>query len=370
MSPGSDEHGDEEARYAELLSVIFSFAAGDLSARGNLSGDDTSLDGITAGINILGEELEAYIAKIDRSENVLRGAARYSRSLIEGGLDPMLVVDMDGRITDVNEAATRMTGLPRDQLIGSHFPEPSARAQLATAVAETLANGAVRNLAMVIKDAAGTQTEVLCNTSLLHDGHGHVSGVLAVARDIAELRRAERAEEIARHDGLTDLYNHRAFYSLLDDEISRSNRSGRPISLLMLDIDHFKVVNDTHGHPAGDVVLRLLSRILVTESRAIDRVCRYGGEEFVVIMPETNASAATKLGERLRAAVERTPFDIGNAYVSVTISIGVATYPRHVDSLDGLVVAADSALYSAKRGGRNRVNGYARRSDIIAEPSS
>jgi diguanylate cyclase (GGDEF)-like protein len=178
-------------------------------------------------------------------------------------------------------------------------------------------------------------------------------------RESAERARAEHAEELASHDGLTGLYNHRMFYSLLSEEIVRAQRYKHAVSLLMLDIDHFKRVNDTHGHQAGDIILRGLSDLLGNQARAIDRVCRYGGEEITVILPETDATAAMNIAERLRAAVERQPFDIDSGKtVGITVSIGVATYPQQVDVLEKLVKAADTALYAAKQGGRNRVERY------------
>ncbi len=168
-----------------------------------------------------------------------------------------------------------------------------------------------------------------------------------------------KLEELATHDGLTGLYNHRTFHALLADEMVRTDRFGRQLSLLMLDIDHFKRVNDTHGHQAGDAILRGLSALLERQARAIDHVCRYGGEEITVILPETDTAAAMNIAERLRAAIERQPFDIGGGKtVGITVSIGVATYPQQVDALEKLVKAADTAMYAAKQGGRNRAARY------------
>jgi diguanylate cyclase (GGDEF)-like protein len=144
---------------------------------------------------------------------------------------------------------------------------------------------------------------------------------------------------------------------LLKEETVRAQRFNHPVSLLMLDIDHFKHVNDTHGHKAGDVVLKGLSDLLMKQVRAVDRVCRYGGEEFTVILPETDAAVAMQIAERMRAEVERQPFDIGGGKtIGITVSIGVATYPQHLDSPEEVIKAADVALYAAKRAGRNRVS--------------
>lgn len=167
---------------------------------------------------------------------------------------------------------------------------------------------------------------------------------------------AQALEQLATRDGLSGLYNHRTFYTLLEDEIIRARRYKHPFSLLMIDVDHFKLVNDTHGHQAGDAVLRGLSERLTDLVRDVDRVCRYGGEEMTVILPDTDA--ALEMGERLRAAVEATPFDIGAGQtIGITVSIGAASFPHNADTGQALVAAADTALYAAKQGGRNRVCG-------------
>ena len=149
-----------------------------------------------------------------------------------------------------------------------------------------------------MRHASGKLTEVLYNASVFRYEKGEVAGVLAVARDITERKRAEQAEELARRDGLTNLYNHRTFYELLREETVRAQRFNRPVSLLMLDIDHFKRVNDARGHEAGDVILKGLSDLLMKQVRAVDHVCRYGGEEFTVILPETDTAVAMQIAER------------------------------------------------------------------------
>jgi diguanylate cyclase (GGDEF)-like protein/PAS domain S-box-containing protein len=479
-------NSDGDGRIAEILKVIFKFAAGDLTARGTLSDDAGALDGVMAGINILGEELEAKVAEskeandslrealdyaqtlirsspdgivaVDRdlritewnllmeqmsgetraqaigraldeipfmqetgeaarvrvgfkskslrrreiayripgtdkdsflesfmaplqngtdrihgavlrilditerkrAEEQMRAASLYARGLIEAGLDPMVTISAAGKIMDVNESAVLATGVPREQLIDSdfagYFTDPD---KAHTAYREAFANGEVRNFPLTMRNVSGKLTEVLYNANVYRTHTGEVAGVLAVARDITERKRAEQAEELARRDGLTGLFNHRTFYSLLTDETVRAQRFNHSLSLLMLDIDHFKGVNDTHGHPVGDVILKGLSDLLMKQARAVDSVCRYGGEEFAVILPEATAAAAAKIAERLRGAVEHCPFDIGGgALIAITVSIGVSTFPQQASSPEGLVKAADVALYAAKQSGRNRVSRY------------
>lgn len=165
-------------------------------------------------------------------------------------------------------------------------------------------------------------------------------------------------ELLASHDGLTGLYNHRSFYTHIDEEINRAQRYEKSLAILMLDIDHFKNVNDNYGHPAGDAILRGLSDRLVTHVRSIDHVCRYGGEEIAIILPETGADMMM-LAERLRTAIEEEPFDTGDGQkITITVSIGAAYFPNDADSVEKLVAAADAGLYAAKQSGRNKVCAY------------
>jgi diguanylate cyclase (GGDEF)-like protein len=166
---------------------------------------------------------------------------------------------------------------------------------------------------------------------------------------------------LSQRDGLTGLYNHRMFKEKLTQELSRRGRNNKPLSLMMIDIDHFKQFNDSYGHQAGDAVLKQLAAVITgqTRGRTIDVCCRYGGEEFTVIMPELDLSRAVTVAERLRKTVEDTPFFIKDREEKskVTISLGVASVaPEEDANADDLVKKADDALYQSKRLGRNRVS--------------
>lgn len=185
-----------------------------------------------------------------------------------------------------------------------------------------------------------------------------------------ELQRAnERLETLAITDGLTGLYNHRHFQQLLAMEITRQRRSRRPFSLLMFDVDHFKQYNDTHGHPAGDEVLRQVARLLRENTRAGDVVARYGGEEFVVLLFDTPLEAALAIAEKLRAAVAEHPFPHREQQPlgRLSVSVGVAAWPEHGEGAMELVAAADRALYRSKRKGRDQVSVAARANDVGGE---
>jgi diguanylate cyclase (GGDEF)-like protein len=178
----------------------------------------------------------------------------------------------------------------------------------------------------------------------------------AVVERTKELSEANaRLERIAVTDGLTGLNNHRRFQEALHSELLRCERHKRPMSLLMVDVDFFKKVNDALGHPAGDELLRRLAEVLSADLRQTDLIARYGGEEFTVILPETSKAEALQVGERMRAAVEA-KINEGERWLQrVTVSIGVATWPEDGRTAEEVLEAADQALYLAKRQGRNRV---------------
>ena len=160
----------------------------------------------------------------------------------------------------------------------------------------------------------------------------------------------------ATHDQLTDLWNRRAVNEFLVQELSRAGRDGTFVGIVLADVDHFKLINDTYGHSAGDGVLRQVARRLKSELRDYDRIGRYGGEEFLVVLPGCTTDAAVKQAERLRSAVEESPFVVSGHRLAVTISAGVAVDEgaKHGD-VNSLLQSGDLALYRAKHSGRNRV---------------
>jgi diguanylate cyclase (GGDEF)-like protein len=171
---------------------------------------------------------------------------------------------------------------------------------------------------------------------------------LLAARDILYAR--------ATHDSLTGLLNHEEILGIMDKELARSERDGVCVSIIMADIDHFKLVNDTYGHLAGDVVLRSSAQKILSMERTYDSIGRYGGEEFLIVLPECCLECAAAFAERLRSCICRESIDTPEGMIPITISLGVATSGKN-GRLDGhsLVKAADAALYRAKENGRNRV---------------
>jgi two-component system cell cycle response regulator len=190
-------------------------------------------------------------------------------------------------------------------------------------------------------------------------GHDELAQLAETFNTMADKLAQSQAllRELSTQDSLTGLLNYRELHRHLADEAERSLRYGRPFSLLMLDVDHFKGINDTYGHLAGDKALRALAALIRGEVRPTDLVARYGGEEFVLVLPETAGPGAMTLAERLRARVAGHDLAVAaDRTISMTVSIGVASYPDGANSVQKLLSAADQALYAAKSAGRNRVS--------------
>jgi len=174
-----------------------------------------------------------------------------------------------------------------------------------------------------------------------------------------ELKTAnEQLREMAFRDGLTGLYNHRYFQDLMDNELSRSRRYKKDYSLIMLDLDHFKKINDQYGHPVGDIVLKAVSKVIDDTIRDSDFAARYGGEEFAIVLPETELRGAAILAERLRKAIEQLEIDTNGRRIDVTVSVGVTCYHPSTDKKEKseILAEADNALYNSKNKGRNMIS--------------
>lgn len=175
--------------------------------------------------------------------------------------------------------------------------------------------------------------------------------ILAAIATLAEARRD--AENLARFDALTGALSRRPLLEALDTEVERAERYGRALTCIMLDLDHFKAFNDTYGHQFGDKVLHRIARVIAEHCRTADHFGRYGGEEFLIILPETRVDDATNFAERVRLAVAETPLDVDEG--RVTLSLGVAEWHDGGNSASRLISQADRAMLDAKAAGRNRV---------------
>jgi len=184
-------------------------------------------------------------------------------------------------------------------------------------------------------------------------GSDEVARLTGVFNHMVDKVRESRGEleRLSLTDGLTGLYNRRHLAATIAEELARARRQERPCALVMLDVDHFKKYNDAYGHLAGDEVLVRVARVIRESIRVIDRPVRYGGEEMLVLLPDTNLEGAAEVGERIRARLAEEFFAGGR----VTVSIGVAVFPEHGESPEALIMSADAALYEAKHNGRDRV---------------
>lgn len=262
---------------------------------------------------------------------------------------PMLVayVDRDGRYREVNAAYERWFGVTQERLVGREMR--CVLGEDGYAPIEPYVNAVLRG------EAVHYETSVTAPSGDVRylqgdytpdlDRNGRQRGFFAVARDVTGLQTLYT-------DYLTEIHNRRKLEEQGATLIEAARRYGRPLSLVMMDVDHFKSINDDHGHPAGDAVLRMLARVLQDEVRAADLLARWGGEEFAIVAPETTEADAAAFAERIRARIA------GHEFVPVgpvTASFGVATLDTGAEDMGALQARADAALYRAKRAGRNRV---------------
>jgi diguanylate cyclase (GGDEF)-like protein len=287
--------------------------------------------------------------------------------LIERMSDGVLLLDSRGRIVDTNPAFQRMFTTIRigDQGSDVFAPWPA------------LLEGSwesTESRSEVITSAGSLELSI----SPLFDRRGRFIGRLIMVRDISERRNSEQAlqeanqslrsqlaeiealqaslREQALRDPLTGLYNRRFLTEKMEQELARASRSAAPLSLVIIDIDYFKDFNDLYGHDMGDQVLRQLGKFFLKSVRISDTVCRFGGDEFIILLPGAASAAALKRAEAWRKAAAQVRIEHAGQTLGVSFSAGVACYPEHGRSVDELLHRADQVLYSAKAGGRSRAS--------------
>ncbi|MGE4263081.1 MAG: diguanylate cyclase [Desulfovibrio sp.] len=284
------------------------------------------------------------------------------RAMSEASQDGLIMLDDQGRVAFWNRSAEGIFGYSREEALGRKLHdlvtigEDAARAERAfSSFAETGKGSAVGVITEFVtrrKDGTTFPAELSLGAFQLQGRWWAVGTV----RDVTERKRAEALLlELATTDGLTGLANRRHFMERGNAELGRARRTGQQVSCIMFDVDHFKKVNDTFGHDAGDVVLKTLAKTARETLRGIDVLGRLGGEEFAALLPETGLEAALQAAERLRVAVADMGLVHGGAPLAVTMSLGVAQAAGAEETLDSLLKRADQALYEAKQSGRNRV---------------
>ncbi|MBS1213771.1 MAG: hypothetical protein H6R26_2388 [Proteobacteria bacterium] len=352
-------------------------------------GEEKAVDLLKQGCSdfVLKGNLARLVSAIERSlqdvaerwarreaEEALRESEDRYRSVVDALLEGVILMDADGKIRASNPSAVRILGLTMDQLAelapfdpkwrairedGLPFPRESRPAWTTLQTGEPC-----HDVIMGVHKPDGSLTWLSINSQPLYHQDGEKPyAVVASFVDITERRCAEaellalqiRLREEAIHDPLTGLFNRRYLEETLKRELARATREGRPLSILMGDIDHFKCLNDTYGHQAGDEVLRALGDLLQNCARASDIPCRYGGEEFLVVLPDMALDVARNRAEQVRRDFANLRITFDDTQLGSTLSIGVSACPGDGTTADELIGTADQALYEAKHTGRNRV---------------
>ena len=306
-----------------------------------------------------------------KRDRMLKQSEAWVHAILSNVTDYALVsLDSQGRIDDWNPSVGRVTGFAREAVVGklySMFYPPGATTpdRMLDRLRDADDNGWSLDEGWRLR-ADGTRFWGSALIAPLQDRSRPPDGVLLprenpddpkyclVMRDITDKRDASEAQRKAIScDHLTGIANRRAFFEAAELELERHRRLPRNLCLILFDVDHFKLVNDTHGHPAGDAVLRDLAELLASTFRQVDVVARVGGEEFAVLLPSTDMGHAIAVANRLRLAVQARPVPVDGVAIRYTLSGGVAQMDGSVDGLDGLMRLADRALYAAKAQGRN-----------------
>ena len=314
------------------------------------------------------EELEKRVTSLTREvaacrdlQRILRQTEETARALLNATTDSAILIDPKGKILAINETAAKRLSQNNVDLMRKNLfnilPQPLAE-QRKSRIDQVLDTG---DPLQFEDDYAGT---IYLNSLYpVFDRQGKIQNLAYYSRDITAQRQIEAAlresekryKELSITDDLTKLYNSRHFYTSLQLEMERANRYHRALALLMIDIDDFKSFNDTYGHLAGDKVLAKTGKVIRNALREADTGYRYGGEEFVLILPETGGPGAVRVAERIRKALAAMPISlIADTHCNITVSMGISEL-QEKDTLSEFVRRADKNLYAAKTEGKNRV---------------
>ena len=294
--------------------------------------------------------------------------AGFFRQLVDTLEEGVYFIDWERRITYWNQGAEHLTGFARAEVEGRHCSDnilihvdESGRrlCEDSCPVQQVIADGQERVAQVFLHHKAGHRVPVRVRAAPIRDGDGHIVGAVETFTDNSTERAArqqtETLQRLALLDPLTGIGNRRYLEVQLGAKLDQTHRYGWPLGVVFLDVDHFKQVNDRHGHTVGDDVLRVVARTLGAGSRSFDAVGRWGGEEFVAALTSITPPEAVAAGERLRVLVESASLPVSGQHLGVTVSVGV-TCARPEDTLDSLLHRADRLMYASKAAGRNRVS--------------
>lgn len=323
------------------------------------------------------------------AEALLRASEEHFRLLAENMEDVVWKTDAQLVFTYINDADRRLRGYPQADVVGHHIDDTvtaQGRAILAHERQQRLEmelrgqTRQARHFELPQRRVGGGEVWVEVMSIPVYDAAGTVAGFQGICRDIsqrkalqAELEQSRQALEVqlqaiasqhselrekANRDPLTGAHNRRYLDEALPRELARAALGRYPVALIMVDLDHFKDINDSYSHLAGDAVLKALTQLLTRGARESDIVCRYGGEEFVLVMPRLSADLALPRMDALRLELQGLRIPHGDTEIAITFSAGIAVFPEHGTQMDMLIARADEMLYRAKREGRNRVRLY------------
>jgi diguanylate cyclase (GGDEF)-like protein/PAS domain S-box-containing protein len=302
-------------------------------------------------------KLEARVSSattdLEDVNSQLRAATQYLENLLDSTVDAIITATNAGKIEYVNGGALAMLGYDNGHLLGAELDEVfTGDHNEFNQIQEILERErTIKNYETMLRHREGHDVHVSVSLSQVPDADGEPVAILAICKDTTEQKRLQHElREMSLRDGLTGLYNQRYFHEVIDREVERAHRQGRPLSLLLFDVDGFKTYNDTRGHLEGDAVLQAVGSIVRECTREhVDAGFRYGGDEFTVILPEAGEPQATTIANRIRTSFEEKQFD------SLTVSIGLVQF-REGDTPRSFIRDADELMYEAKRAGGNRVN--------------
>jgi diguanylate cyclase (GGDEF)-like protein/PAS domain S-box-containing protein len=332
---------------------------------------ETRVSQRTAELNKAIKHLKNEINTRKKIETELRKLS----SAVEQSPNSIIITNTKGEIEYVNPAFTHLTGYELDEIRGENPRFQKSRQTPEKTYEElwkSIASGNVWRGEFVNQKKNGELYWELAIIAPIRNGNSQISHYVAIKEDITARKQAEEElKRLATIDPLTGILNRRHFFKLAEVVFEQAKRYHRELSVLMIDADHFKQINDQYGHTTGDQVLHTIAQYLTGLIRKADLLGRYGGEEFVIVMPETPIAQAYQAGERLLEYLHEHPIETQVKKIPLTLSIGVAAFdPETTHSLDNLVDQADQALYMAKDAGRDCVAAYGKLENARGRPAS
>jgi diguanylate cyclase (GGDEF)-like protein/PAS domain S-box-containing protein len=322
----------------------------------------------TDELRSVNELLHKEISDRTRTEEELYRSENFLSTIFDSFHDPFNIVDRDYRIVKFNDAYSRMKNMQAKDLFGKKCYEAlHGRSSVCEdcVVVKTFLSKDPCAKEKRVAQANGTGLWIEIYTYPILDQQRNVTHVVEYTRDITDRKKSEEEKKqlienlnyLSTTDSLTGLCNRRALTDTLHREIERAQRYDTDLSLILCDLDKFKLINDTYGHAAGDAALQAVSEALKSSLRKTDLLGRHGGDEFMIILPETSLAGAKLLAEKVRLAVSEIELSVHkNKRIGLSLSLGVASCCAPAENIDTLVRLADSALYTSKQSGRNKVS--------------